>query len=150
MLIGDLNAKSNNWHSHDKTNNERNEIKNVTAKFRLQNSTHISNTSSFCIDLISMSQPNLITGSGVHSSLHTNCHLQIVFAKFNLHIVYPPLYLREIWHYREANARLIRRAIKEFHWERAFSKKNANEKVDIFNRTIINVLSNYIPHKTIA
>ena len=108
----------------------------------------MSNTSSTCINLIFTSQPNLITESGVHSSLHSNCHHQIVLAKFNLHIVYPQPYLREI--YREANTRLIRRAIKEFNWERAFSNTNVNEKVDIFNRTILNILSNFIPHETIV
>ena len=112
--------------------------------------THISNTSSSCIDLIFTSQPNLITGSGVHSSLHSNCHHQTVFAKFSLHFVYPPPYLSEIWHYREANTRFIRRASKEFSWERAFSNTNVNEKVDIFNRTVLNSLSDFIPHEIIV
>ena len=118
MLIGDLNAKSKNWYSHDKTSHEGNEIENVTAQFGLQQiikePTRISNTSSSCIDLIFMSQPNLITDSGVHSSLHPNYHHQLVFAKFNWHTVYHPPYLLEIWHYREANTRLIRCAAKEF------------------------------------
>ena len=92
----------------------------------------------------------MITDSDVHSSLHPNCHHQIVFAKLNLHILYPPPYLREIWHYREVNTGLIRRAIKEFNWERAFSNTNVNEKVDIFNRTILNILSNFIPHEIIV
>ena len=43
-----------------------------------------------------------------------------------------------------------RRAIKEFDWKRAFSNTNVNEKVDIFNRTILNILSNFIPHETIV
>ena len=107
VLIEDLNAKSKNWYCHDKSSHEGNAIENVTAQFGLQQiinePTHISNTSSSCIDLIFMSQPNLVTDPGVHSSLHPNCHHQIVFAKLNLHIVYPPPYLREIWHYREAN-----------------------------------------------
>ena len=153
-LIRDLNAKSKNWYCHGKSSHEGNTIENVTAQFGLQQiikkPTHILNTSSSCINLIFTSQPNLITDSGVHSSLHPNCHHQIVFAKFNLHIVYPPPYLREIWHYREANTRLIRRAIKEFNWERAFSNTSVNEKVDIFNRTILNILSNFIPHETIV
>ena len=101
-------------------------------------------------NLIFTSQPNLITDSDVHSSLHSNCRHQIVFTKFNLHILYPLPYLREIWHYRKGNTRLIRRAIKEFNWERAFSNTNVNEKVDIFNRTILNILSNFIPHETIV
>ena len=98
VLIGDLNAKSKNWYSRDKSSYERNEIE--TAQFGLpqiiKEPTHISNTSSSCIGLIFTSQPNLITGSSVHPSLHPNCHHQIVFAKFILPIVYPPPYLREI------------------------------------------------------
>ena len=152
VLIGDLNGKSKNWYSHDKTSHKGNKIENVTAQFALQQiikePTHISNTSSSCIDLIFTSQPNLITDSGVHSPLHSNYLHQIVFAKFNLHIVYLPPYLREIWYYREANTRLIRHAIKEFNWERGFSNTNINENVDIFNRIILNILSNFIPHET--
>ena len=36
--------------------------------------THIIGDSSSCIDLIFISQPNLVMESGVHSSLHPNCH----------------------------------------------------------------------------
>ena len=94
VLIGDLNAKSKNWYSREKTSHEENEIENVTAQFGLQQiikePTHISNTSSSCIDLIFTSQPNLVTDSGIHSSLHPNCHHQRVNAKLNLRTVYPP------------------------------------------------------------
>ena len=55
VLIGDLNGKSKNWYSHDKSSHEGNEIQNLTAQFVLQQiikePTHISNTSSSCIDL---------------------------------------------------------------------------------------------------
>ena len=34
--------------------------------------------------------------SGIHSSLHSNCHNQIVFAQFNLPIFYPPWINKEI------------------------------------------------------
>ena len=34
-----------------------------------------------------MSQPNMVIESGIHSSLHSSCHHQIVFAKFNLKYV---------------------------------------------------------------
>ena len=51
-------------------------------------STHIIGSSSSCIDLIFTSQPNLVMESGVHFSLHRNCHHQITFAKFNLKIYY--------------------------------------------------------------
>ena len=126
VLMGDLNIKTKNWYSPDKSSYEGNEIENITAQFRLQQiikkSTHILNTSSSCIDLIFTSQTNLITDSGVHSSLYPNYHHQIVLAKSILHIVYPPPYLHEIWHYREANTGFIRRAIKEFNWASVFLK----------------------------
>ena len=41
--------------------------------------------------------------SGVHSSLHQNCHHQIIYAKINLKVCYPPPFRREIWHYQRAN-----------------------------------------------
>ena len=71
VLIGDLNAKSKNWYSHDKTSHEGNEIENVTAQFGLKQiikePTHVSNTSSSCIDIITTSQPNWITGCPVYT-----------------------------------------------------------------------------------
>ena len=37
--------------------------------------------------------------SEVHSSLHPRCHHQVVFAKFNLSILYSPPYDRTVWVY---------------------------------------------------
>ena len=54
--------------------------------------------------------------SGVHSSLHENCHQQLVYAKFNLKVWYPPPYEREILHYQHANIDQIKRAIEQFPW----------------------------------
>ena len=69
---------------------------------------HLLDTSSLRIDLIFTSQPNLITESGIHSSLHSNCHHQIIFAKFNVEAVYPPPYVQEVWHCKDVNTGLIR------------------------------------------
>ena len=71
------------------------------------------------------------------------------FAIFNLKIYYPRPYLTEVWHYKEANADLIKRAINNFNWEKAFPNTNINEKVSLFKKTILNILNNYIPHETI-
>ena len=49
----------------------------------IQESTHILNSSSSCIDLIFTSQTNLVMESGIPSSLHSICQHQIGFAKFN-------------------------------------------------------------------
>ena len=113
-IIGDFNAKSFNWYSHDKTNFEGSNIESTTSQSGLHQlinePTHLLQNSSSCIDLIFTSQPNFVVESGVYPSLHPNCHHQIIFAKFNLKICYPSPYLREVWHYKEANADLIKGA----------------------------------------
>ena len=99
-IIGDCNTKSKNWYSQDKTSFEGKTIESITSQFGLyqliNEPTHLLENSSSCIDLIFTSQPNLVVKSGVHSSLHPNCHHQIVFAKFNLMISYLPPYSREV------------------------------------------------------
>ena len=65
-------------------------------------------------------------------------------------IFYPPPYLREVWHYKDAKTELIRRSIAMFDWENAFSNTSVNEKVAIFNRIILNILNNFIVHETIV
>ena len=97
-----------------------------------------------------MPQPNLITEYRVHSSQHLNCHHHIIFAKCNLEVVYPPPYVREVWHYEDANTELIRRAINEFIWQRAFLNTNVNKKAHIFNSTSLNFLSNFIPREFVV
>ena len=96
------------------------------------------------------SQPNLSVESGTQPSLHPNCHHQIIYAKFNLEVLYPPPYTREVWHYKDANVDLIRRSINEFDWDRASANKHVDEKVLIFDKTVLNVLSNFIPHEIIV
>ena len=106
-IIGDFNAKSCSWYSHDKTNFEGT-IESITSQFGLNKlinePIHLLQNSSSCIDLIFTSQPNIVVKSGVRPSLHPNCHHQIIFAKFNLKICYSPPYLREASHYKKANA----------------------------------------------
>ena len=105
VAIGDFNVKSTNWCANDRTSFEGNKIEHITSQFGLSQiinePTHILDSSSSCTDLIFTSQPNLVIESGVHPSLHQNCHHQIIYAKFNLQIFYPPRYCREIWHYQK-------------------------------------------------
>ena len=102
-MLGDLNIKSKNWYINDKTATEDAKIEFATSKcgfHQITNEpTHVLENSSSCIDLILTSQSNLVVDSGVHSFLHPNCHHQIMYAKFNLKIHFPPPYKREIWHY---------------------------------------------------
>ena len=124
VVHGDFNIKSNLWFKGDKTSYEGSKIDAIASQFGFQQlinePTHFVADFSSCIDLIFTSQPNLVMESGVHSSLHPNCHHQITYAKFNLKVYYPPPYEREIWHYGKANADHIRKAINEFPWGRSF------------------------------
>ena len=100
VALGDINAKTTNWYNNDINSYAGLKIDTITSQFGLQQiineSTYLTLNSSSCIDLIFKSQPNLLMESGVHSSLHPNCQHQIVFAKINLKIHYPPPYEREI------------------------------------------------------
>ena len=108
--------------------------------------TYILENSCLCIDLTFTSQPNLSSESGIQPSLYPNCHHHIIYLKFNLKVLYPPPYADKVWHYQDSNVDLIRRSINEVDWDRAFVNKNVDEKVLIFKKTVLNVLSNLIPH----
>ena len=60
-------------------------------------------------------------------------------------IYYPPQYCRGAWHYHDANTELIRRAVDQFNWQKAFLNKNVNEKVN--NERVLNILRNFIPRE---
>ena len=62
----------------------------------IHKSVHVLEPSSSCIDLIYTSQSHLITESGVHPSLHPNSHDHVIFAKFNLEILYPSPYFGDV------------------------------------------------------
>ena len=88
--------------------------------------------------------------SGVDSSLHPNCHHQIVHSSFNLNIYYPPPYQRLAWDYKNANSTTIMKALDSDNWERLFHVKDINAQVTSFNDTILNVFKNYVPNKYIT
>ena len=77
--------------------------------------------------------------SGLHSSLHANCHHHITFEKFSLKI---PLLI--------TNVEQIRQAVSEFHWANRFANISINEQAQLFIQTIQNIISNYIPHEIIT
>ena len=112
--------------------------------------THIQTSSSSCIDLIFTNQPNLSVNSGVHASLHPNCHHQIIHSSFNLNISYPPPYQRLIWDYKKTDSKNIRKALDSVNWERLFDQKDTNAQVVALNETILNVFRNYVPNKYIT
>ena len=69
-------------------------IQNLLSQFSLSQvinePTHTSQNINSCIDLLFMNQQNVVTDSGIYTSLHSNCNHQIIYGKFNLRIFYPP------------------------------------------------------------
>ena len=98
LILGDFNCRSNSWWKGDISTKEGIDLESVSSSHGLHqlitDPTHILPQSSSCIDLIFIDQPNLVIDSGVHSSLHANCHHQITHCKLNLKIVFPPPYER--------------------------------------------------------
>ena len=96
LVLSDFNARSQGWYQNDIAIFEGSKIDMATSQFSLsqviKEPKHILSNSASWIDLIFTSEPNLVMHSGVYPSLHPNCHHQIVFAKFNLTILYPPPY----------------------------------------------------------
>ena len=52
-------------------------------------------------------------------------------------------------HYQQSNTYFIKRAI-EFDWENSLSNPDAKKQVFVFKETIMNIFSNFIPHKTVT
>ena len=69
---------------------EKNPVTKPSSCDKFSRNTRNTRNSSSCIELIFASEPNLVMKSGVDSSLHKNCNHQIIYAKFNLQIYYPP------------------------------------------------------------
>ena len=110
VKLGNLNIKSKNWYIDDKTTTEGAKIEFITSKYGLHQiinePAYVLENSSSYIDFIFTSQTNLVVDSGVHPSLHPNCHHQTVYAKLNLKIHFLSPYKREKWHYGQENTKL--------------------------------------------
>ena len=50
----------------------------------------------------------------IHHSLQSECCHQVVYAKLNWQIEYPPTYTREVWDYSKAQVDLINKAVENF------------------------------------
>ena len=120
---------------NDKTTTEGAKIIFVTSQYGLQQitnePTHLLENSQSCIDLIFTSYPNLI-----------------VNAKFNLKIHSPHLTNKK-WCYGQGNTGLIRRAVQEFNSQVAFSNLYKSKTIYFSNKTILNIVLNFIPHETV-
>ena len=86
----------------------------------------------------------MIMGSGVHPSLHFNCHHQIIYAKFDFKGFYLPLSQRTEWYFFRVNYDYIKIATNLFDCEFSFNNHDVNEQVSLFNETTMNTMSNFV------
>ena len=77
-MLGDFSARSKYLYLDDITAYEGSNINSLSLTYGLPEVIcqliHLLATSSLCIDLAFTDQPNLVVNSGVHPSLHRNCH----------------------------------------------------------------------------
>ena len=52
-----------------------------------------------------------------------------------------------VWYYEYANTAQIKNALTSFNWEQALSNSSIGKKISILNKTIINIMSNYVPNE---
>ena len=82
VVTGDFNSRLSKWWTDDKTTQKDLKIENLFSRFSLSQvinrPTHICENFNSNTDLLFTNQQNLINDSGVHSSLHSNIHYQII------------------------------------------------------------------------
>ena len=140
IILGD-------WWTTDKTTIERTQLESLTNVYGfhqlIPQPTHLLPQTFSCIDLIFTDQPHLIVDSGVHPSLHSNCHHQITCCKINLNTEYQPPYEHLVWE-------CIKKSIESVNWEVMFNNKQFHKQVSIFNEVLRNIFSNFTPNKLVT
>ena len=111
---------------------------------------HAQGNSPSCINLVFNDQPSLVIINGVHASLHSSCHHQIIHYTFNLNIVYPPPYQRLLWNYKKPDISKIQNTLKLVNWNRLLDNKNVDYQVLILNDIILNIFRNFVPNKYVT
>ena len=153
LITSDFNCRNSNWYFGDPVAPHGACVKALTSFYGLNQlittPTHLLQNSAACLDLIFTNQPQLLMESGVHISLSSMRHHEIVFAKPNLKVKYPPFCERVFWNYSKADRSSINRAINAIDWEDVFANKTVESQVPELNDQFLNIYSNYIPNKTI-
>ena len=110
-------------------NKEGIEIESLTCSYKL--SQPISDPTHNLQNFAFTNQSNFINDSGMHPSLHPNCHQKIVFSKLKLKCEYSPYYDRLVRDYKNADSQSINEAIEIFNWEKLFQNKNIHDELKL-------------------
>ena len=153
LTSGDFNCRNSNWYLGDPVTPQGDRVEALTSFYGLnqliKTRTYLLQNSATCYDLAFTNQAHLVMERGVHSSLSSTCHHEIVFAKLNLKVEYPPPYERVFWDYSRADKALINRAINAIDWDELFANKTLESQVSELNDLLLNIYANYIPNKTV-
>ena len=98
--------------------------------------------------LVFPSNVSFIRNYGIEQSISEKYNHNIAHGTLDFDAPLPPPYYREIWDYKNADAKSIQKAFSTFDWLKVFSKKSANENYKFLTDTLMNTFRNYIPHKT--
>ena len=152
IITGDFNCHSTQWWEDDAENYEGKLFQPITAEIGLHQMIsepiHLMSSSKSCIDLIFTDQSSLFVESGVHPSVHEQCHHQIIYGKLSVANVALPPFTLKIWHYDKADVVAIRKSIEMFRWnEHLATMPCPNEQVKLLNEVLLNIYSNFIPNK---
>ena len=88
--------------------------------------------------------------SGVRDSLDPSVKHKIIFCNISIKIPPMPKYSRRIWHFNRARDDLIKRAVSVFPWGANLRNIDPIRQVELLNRTILNIMSNFVPNEVIT
>ena len=94
VAIRQSNARNSKWWLSDKETFEGLAIHSAGYTHLVDQPTRVISNSSFCIDLVFASNPNVICNSGVELSLFDKCHHSLIFGELNFMVRLPLTYKR--------------------------------------------------------
>ena len=137
IIPGDFYEKCSKWCSFDTSDHIGKKLDTITSTAGysqiIDKPTHFT------------SNPSIIVDSVIEKSLCSSCHHDVMYGKIRVRL--PPPHFRTIWDNKNADASFIQRAIDSFNWQYAFESKTINEKVQVSSEVLMNILSNFVPHK---
>ena len=120
VSLGDFIAHTKSWYEPRKTPYKGIKTDGVTFQLGLQQlicqPTHTFTETSFCLDLIFPLQLILMMESSVHSSLHQNCHHQIILKNLIWKCIIHTLMNQTSGMFKKTNIDDIKKAMNDLEW----------------------------------
>ena len=137
IVTGDFNARCSRWWKNGINNLQGRELDSLTLSLdiiRLIDKLNVVNNSMSCIDLIFYINQSVISNHRVDASIFDKCHDNITYGKINIRVHLPLTYVLEVWDYKKANIKNIKKAVSKFDWNKAFENLSVDEKVELLSK----------------